>query len=261
EAMARSPVIPLDDGTWIPSAPPWTEYPGPVSLFAEGGNWHTHAVMGGRDSLIGALYLAISEVFDSREREAEFLLQMHQQLFTSSNAGFSQPYYCRHDYMHIRRGEVKAFLKTYYNQMTALQDRETYTFWEHYFHASQHKTHEEGWFLMQTRWMLWLEEDRTLRLLAGIPSAWLQDGQTIRLDRVASYFGPLSLAVESQLLRGRIVARVACRRGRLPGAVSLRLPHPDGRKAVHAEGGVYDPARETVTITPFTGKAEVVLSF
>ena len=77
---------------------------------------------------------------------------------THRNAGFSQPYYCRHDWIHLKRDEVKQYLKTYYNQFTALQDRETYTFWEHYYGVSQHKTHEEAWFLMQTRWMLWHEE-------------------------------------------------------------------------------------------------------
>ena len=31
-------IIPLGDGTWVPSVPPWTEYPGALALFAEGGN-------------------------------------------------------------------------------------------------------------------------------------------------------------------------------------------------------------------------------
>jgi hypothetical protein len=51
---------------------------------------------------------------------------------------------------------VKPFLKTYYNPFSALADRETYTFWEHLYKVSVHKTHEEAWFLMETRWMLYL---------------------------------------------------------------------------------------------------------
>ena len=38
------------------------------------------------------------------------------------------------------------------------------------------KTHEEGWFLMQTRWMLYLEDGDRLRLLPGIPRRWLAAG-------------------------------------------------------------------------------------
>ena len=52
---------------------------------------------------------------------------------------------------------------------------------------------------MQTRWMLWMEEGATLRLLPAVPRAWLQHGQRIELNRVASYFGPFSLTVDSQL--------------------------------------------------------------
>ncbi|MCG2660457.1 MAG: hypothetical protein L6437_09455 [Kiritimatiellae bacterium] len=261
EAFARSPVVPVGDGTWVSSAPPWTEYPGALALYAEGGKWFTHGTFSGRDSLIGALYLVISEVLDPDELGTEFLLKSHQALMTVRNAGLSQPYYCRHDYIHLKRGEVKAFLKTYYNQLTALQDRETYTFWEHYFHASQHKTHEEAWFLMQTRWMLWLEQGDALHLLKAIPRAWLKDGQTIQLNQVASYFGPVSLKIESQLDRNRITAQVVCNTNRKPKTVLIRLPHPEGRKAVKVEGGVYDAAHETVRITPFKGKANLVIYF
>lgn len=260
-AMARSPVVPIGDGTWVSSVPPWAEYTGALALYAEGGKWFTHGAFCARDSLIGALYLTIAEVLDPHELGAEFLLKSHQALMTTRNAGLTQPYYCRHDYMHLKRGEVKAFLKTYYNQFSAIQDRETYTFWEHYYHVSQHKTHEEAWFLMQTRWMLWLEEGDILRLLSAIPRAWLADGQTIQLNQVASYFGPLTLKVESQLNQNRIVAHVACDSKRKPKTVLLRVPHPEGQKAIKVEGGVYDPAHETVRITPFKGKAVIAIHY
>ena len=48
---------------------------------------------------------------------------------------------------------------------------------------------------------------------------------------------------------------------RRPQVVTLRLPHPDGRKAVRVEGGTYDPVTETVTIARFCGKANVKLVF
>jgi hypothetical protein len=260
--VGRSPVIPLGDGTWVPTAPPWTEYAGPLALYAEGGNWFTHGAFGSRDSLIGALYLVIGEVLDANEIGAEIALRSHQRLFTVRNAGLSQPYYVRHDYIHLLRGEVKEFLKAYYNQFTALQDRETYTFWEHYYHVSQHKTHEEGWFLMQTRWMLWLEQGHTLKLLSGIPRRWLEDGNTITLNRAASYFGPLNIEVTSHVSEGMIEAAVNISdKKHLPSCVVIRLPHPKGLKGVNAEGGVYDPVAETVTLTRFDGNASVKLRF
>jgi hypothetical protein len=155
ETMAQSPVIPLADGTWVPTVPPWVEYRGPLMLDADGGKWFTHGSMTARDSLLGPLYLVFQEVIEPSELAATFMLNFHNDLMTKQNAAFSQPYYSRHAVIHLRRGEVKPFLKTYYNTMAALADRQTYTFFEHYFHASPHKTHEEAWFLMQTRWMLW----------------------------------------------------------------------------------------------------------
>lgn len=248
EAVGRSPVIPTGDGTWSQSAPPWSEYPGPLALYAEGGEWFSHGAFGTRDSLIGPLYLFIGEVFSPDEPEAALALKAHQELFTVRNAGLSQPYYCRHDYLHLRRGEVKAFLKTYYNQFTALQDRETYTFWEHYFHVSQHKTHEEGWFLMQTRWMLAMEEGMCLTLLGGAPRKWLEQGKRISVRGIATYFGPISFTVESNADKGEIRARYELPSGRGPGKLVFRLPHPAGMRALKCEGGRYCAATESVVV-------------
>src|SRR5207249_4573088 len=119
----------------------------------------------------------------------------------SRNVAFSQPYYSPHPWVHLRRGEVKQFLKAYYNGFASLADRETYSFWEHYFHASPHKTHEESWFLMQTRWMLYMEQGQTLKLLPGVPRAWLGNGKGIELVDAATYLGPLSFSLRSSLER------------------------------------------------------------
>jgi hypothetical protein len=207
------------------------------------------------------VYLLLQEVVDPAEPLAQRLVDASAELFTVRNVGFSQPYYQRQDWAHLQRGEVKAFLKTYYNGLASLADRETYTFWEHYFHASPHKTHEEAWFLMQTRWMLYQEHGSTLRLLSGIPRAWLAEGQTITLRDVASYFGRLSLEVTAALDRGEIGALVRCPGERRPQRVELRLPHPQGLRATSAVGGAYEAARETVVIEPFAGEARVLLRF
>jgi len=256
--MGRSPVIPLRDGTWCPTLPPWAEYRGPLMLHAEGGNWFTHGTIAGRDSLLGPLYLVFQEVLDPGEDAATFLLAFHNELMTKFNVAFSQPYYSRHPYVHLRRGEVKPFLKAYYNTVASLADRETYTFWEHYFHASPHKTHEEGWFLMDSRWMLYMERGETLELLRGVPRRYLESGKRIELERAASYFGPFSLKVVSDLDRtGRIEATVESLTERRPKVVEIRLPHPAGLKAKRVEGGVYDPERECVRVEGFSGKVKV----
>ena len=261
QTMGRSPVVPLADGTWCPTLPPWVEYRGPLSLYADGGRWFTHGAMVSRDSLLGPIYLVFQEVVDPQEPAADFLLNFHNDLMTRRNVAFSQPYYSRHPIVHLRRGEVKPFLKAYYNTVASLADRDTYTFWEHYFGASPHKTHEESWFLMDSRWMLYMEEGRHLSLLPGIPRDYLQRGKTIELKEVATYFGPLSLRVDSRLEQGRIDAVIDCSSSRKPQAVELRLPHPLGLKATGVRGGAYDPKTERVRVEPFNGRAQVTLLF
>ena len=261
ETMAKSPVVPLGDGSWVPTVAPWANYSGPVMLQAEGGNWDSHGTVTTRDSLLGPIYLIFQEVIDPAEPAAGFLMSSHRELMTLRNAVFSQPYYSRHDWVQLQRGEVKGFLKTYYNTVASLADRETYTFWEHYFGASPHKTHEEGWFLMQTRWMLYLERGDTLTFLPGVPRSYLAGGQRIELDGVATYFGPASLRVETSADQRRIVAHVECRTDRRPRAIEVRLPHPLALKAQGVTGATYDATREMVRIENFTGTADVELAF
>ena len=261
QAVALAPVVPLRDGSWCPAPGPWPEDRGPVCLHVKPGSWWTHGCIQARDSMLGAIHLILQEVLDPAELWADFAVDSNTELFTQQNSAFSQPYYCRHDIAHIRRGEVGAFLKLYYGQMAALADRQTYTFWEHLFFASPHKTHEEGWFLMQTRWMLWLEEGDTLRLLPAAPRRWLRSGERIELRGAASYFGPVTLLVESRLDEGEIRATVHCDPARKPARLLVRLPHPDGRRAVSAQGGAYDPAAETVVVRPAREDNAIVLRF
>ena len=261
ESMGRSPVVPLASGEWTRTVGPWAEARGPLALYTDGGSWYTHGSMVSRDSLLGPLYAVYQEVLDARDPVSTALLNFHSDLMTENNAAFSQPYYSRHAEIHLQRGEVKAFLKAYYNTVAALADRETYTFWEHYYHASPHKTHEEAWFLMQTRQMLYRERGTTLDLLAGIPRAWLAPGKSIELQRVASYFGPVSLRVHTDATGNRIEAEVECTSDRKPKSLVLRIPHPQGKKAQNVQGGTYDAAREQVKVSDFSGKVRIVLAY
>lgn len=261
ECLAKSPVVPLGDGSWCPSMPPWAEGRGPVGLLIDQCKWFTHGAFAARDSLVGPLYLVVQEVLDACEQSVTWMLGYHNEMMHVRNVALSQPYYSPHPYIHLKRGEVKAFLKAYYNGFAGLADRETYTFWEHYHHASPHKTHEEGWFLMQTRWMLYMEDGDALRLLPGIPRAWMEHGKSISITDAATYFGPVSFTVDSQVDLNWIVAHVECASDRKPSTVYVRLPHPRYRKPVAVAGGAYDVESESVRIDSFQGSADIVVEF
>ncbi len=260
-ARAGSPVVPLGDGRWTPTVPPWVEATSPAFLYTEPGTYFSHGTFFTRDGLLGPLHLVYTEVLDPHEQAARMMLDYYTELLFSRNAGFSQPYYHRHAWMELRDGMVKPFLKTYYNTFSGISDRETYDFWEHYYQVSPHKTHEEGWFLMQSRWMLYQEDGDTLNLMPGIPRRWLEDGDTVSLKHAASYFGPFDAEITSHLTEGYLRAVIDCGSARHPSAVKIRLPHPGGESPVNVSGGKYDPGTETLTIEPFTGHAEVMLEF
>jgi hypothetical protein len=261
ENMALSPVVPLGNGCWVPSVSPWTEYPGALSLYAEGGKWYSHATSTIRD-ILNVQYLMLHGVVDPRELEAEFILNYFADFLCARNVAFSQPYYSPHVYSNLQRGEVKAFLSEFYNGFASLSDRGTYSFWEHYHHASPHKLHEETWFLMRCRWMLYLEDGSSLKLLPGVPRAWLEDGKTIYVDGVKSHFGTLSYRVDSMIGVGRIKVSVSLEGEVMPDKLIVRIPHPcEGKKAVSVSRGYYDAAAETITLSNFTGQAEIEVVF
>ncbi len=256
-SISHSPVVPLGDGRWSPTVPPWTEAIGPRALHIIPDSYFSHGTVTTPDVLLGPLYLVFCEVLAPEEQVSRMMLDYHSELFYECNSAFSQPYYSRHDWVQLKLGLVKPFLKTYYNTFSALADRETYTFWEHLFQVSQHKTHEQAWFLMETRWMLYLEEGRTLKLLPGIPRKWMEDGKQITLKNVSSYFGPISLQVNAKTKAGFIEAAISCNSGFKPQDVIIRLPHPEGKKAIKVTGGTYDSVTESILIREFNGTANV----
>lgn len=260
-AMAHAPVVPLGDGSWCPTVPPWTEATGPLALYVNPGNCFSHGTFTVRDVLLGPMYLVFCEVLDPWEQSAEMMLKYHTEIFYQRNAAFSQPYYSRHAWLQLKQDMVKPFLKTYYNTFSSLADRETYSFWEHIYHVSPHKTHEEAWFLMETRWMLYMESGDTLKLLPGIPRRWMKDGEKIELKNACSYFGPFDLTVQSDLKNKCIEADLKCDPKRLPGIITLRIPHPDGLKPLEVTGGTYLDKTESVIIKPFSGSGKVKLIY
>ena len=114
---------------------------------------------------------------------------------------------------------------------------------------------------METRWMLYLEDGRTLKLLPGIPRKWLENNKQIELNNVASYFGPVSLKVDSKVNSGFIEATISCNSGYKPQNVIIRIPHPDRKKAIKVSGGTYNPATESIQISDFKGMANVKVEF
>ena len=261
QSLAQSPVVPLGDGTWCPTAAPWAEAPGPRLLFLKTEKFRSHGTFTVPDGLLGPMYLVFCEVIEPDEPAARMLLDYHSELMFQENSAFSQPYYSRHNWYQAKTDMVKPFLSTYYHTVAPHADRQTYTFWEHMYKLSAHKTHEEANFLMETRWMLYMEDADTLHLFRVAPRAWFADGERIDLEGVRSYFGRIDARVRSHVGEGYIEATVTCDPERKPSRLAVRLPHPQSKKPVRITGGRYDETTESVLIDDFDGEASIRLEY
>lgn len=265
-ALSKSPLVPLGDGTWSPTLPPWTEEEGLRLLFQNAKRFWSHGTFTVSDAMLGPLYLVFCEVLKPNDPISKILLEYHSEILFQGNSAFSQPYYSRHNWLQAKLGMVKPFLNTYYTTMSAHADRETYTFWEHMYKVSPHKTHEEAWFLMETRWMLYMENKDTLDLLKVIPRKWMETGKEIKIENASSYFGTLNLSASStldSLGKGEIIANVSLSRNKNSKlkTMTIRLPHPKELKPTQVIGGQYDSNNETIIIDSFEEKAIVQLKF
>lgn len=258
--MGHSPVVPLGDGTWCPTVPPWAEGQAPRLLYFTSDRYWSHGTFTVPDGLLGAFYLIFCNVLDPKEQASQFIYNYFTEILCQSNSLFSQPYYGRHNWYQINQGMVKPFLNTYYMTMSAIADRYTYTFWEHLHRQSVHKTHEEAGFLMDTRWMLYMEKNDSLLLFNTIPREWLEDGKKIELNGVQSYFGKLYVLAESFVNDGFIEAKIKCNSSELK-KICIRLPHPLGKKPVKITGGCYDEDTETIIIDKIANEIVVRIEF
>lgn len=257
-----TPVVPLGDGTWVSALSPWAEGESLRALYYKEEKFWSHGCFIDSDVLCGPLYLIFCEIIDPECNLAGNMLQYTRELFCQGSTALSQPYYSRHNWLQLRRGEVKPFLSTYYGTFAAHADRQTYSFWEHLHRVSPHKTHEEATFLMDTRWMLYMEIGDTLSVFRGIPRKWLDDENEISLCGVGSYFGNLNIWAKSDLKNKCITASVSCYdESRRPNCVTIRIPHPFGNKPIKVSGGIYDAKKESVIILNFEGRADVVVQY
>ena len=209
---------------------------GPVSLLTDDQPWWTHGAFSCRDSLIGPLYLLLQEVLDPDEHAAEWMLQYSADLFHVRNVALSQPYYSEHALFTppprrsegLPRGVLQRLLGSGGPRdllvLGALPPRQP---------------------PQDPRGGLVPDADpvdavpgagRGAAAAPGHSRAWLEDGQRIAIRQAASYFGPFSLEVVSEVEQGRIPREVTCDAERKPKTVTIRLPHPDGQDAARVRG-------------------------
>ncbi|MBU6402859.1 MAG: hypothetical protein KGS61_21265, partial [Verrucomicrobia bacterium] len=91
------------------------------------------------------------------------------------------------------------------------------------------------------------------------------DGKEIKVERAATYFGPLDLAITSHAARGEIDAHVRLATTAVPDVVLLRLRSPDGRPlraaTVNGRPARVDAKRQLIELPPTSASWQVQAQF
>ncbi len=268
--QARTPVVPLSNGCWVPGYPPLIYCFGEVGGFFPGEDgsraWCKNAM---------AHQLVANRVIDPHAEEVawmtdhmedvEFLRgglgdypeeQTQRDPFNLGGFNKCQPYYRRNVEIYAYRDDVKPFIRGYFNTIGSLLNTENLSFWEHFHNrGAWNKTHETGWFLCQTRLMLVMERDEDLWLAPFITTHWLADGMRVSVRNAPTRFGPVSYTLTSAVKRGVVEAVIEPPTRSRPKAVVLRIRHPEGKplRAVLVNGREHrdlDRAAETIRLSP-----------
>jgi hypothetical protein len=247
QTQAATPVYPLRDGTWVAGYPSQVHTPGPSNDFfpAEDGNrsWCY-------DVELGSHHLIQQGVMDANGPDATAMINHMEDVqfladgwFDYSAAenekdpfdfgGFAkvQPYYCRNGEIYALRNEVKPFLRSYFNALASLLNTEVLSLQEHFHGAGAwNKTHETGYFLQQTRFMLVMEHGDALWLAPLVTNDWLKDGMTIAVKNAPTAFGAVSYRITSHANQGFVDATVEPPTRQTAKEIVIRLRDPLGRK-------------------------------
>jgi len=290
--QARSPVVRLDNGTWVPSDPALLDCFGHVEEFLPGEDGNRSWCYSVE---IGAHHLAANRILDPASQEVGWMNDYLEDVqFLRSGMGdypeeknrkdvFSfggfakvQPYYGRIAEVYALRDDVKPFVRSYFNAIPSLLSRENLSFWEHFHNmGGWNKTHETGWFLCQTRTMLVTERGDELWLAPMVTNHWMKDGMKVAVQNAPTRFGKVSYTITSAAVKGQIEAVIRLetdRSGESAGSgdprrtspretlkrIVIRLRHPEGKpiRSVTVQGKPhkdFDPQKETVTIAPSAG--------
>jgi hypothetical protein len=179
--------------------------------------------------------------------------------------GFSkvQPYYCRNAEIYALEDDVKPFIRSYFNTIATLLNTENLSLWEHFRNSGGwNKTHETGYFLQQTRWMLVMERDDQLWLAPLVTNNWLKDGMVISVGNAPTTFGKVSYRITSHVDKGSIEVVIEPPKRNPPKEIVIRLRHPEGKPIRSVKGAKCRIEGDTVHLAGrLPGKLRFVVEY
>ena len=259
-ASVKSPVVQLADGTWNNYVP--CDAMTPRRLLDL---WYP------TDIDCGPLHLARLGAIDPRGWLATAMLHDHEDnLFLSQWGMANEPVYNMQGTAYLYRDEPEAAIRTFYSMMACAFSHHQLTPLEHRWAWGQYympPSTDGAWFELYRNLLIHEAEDGSLRLCQATPRHWLEDGKQILVERAPTYYGPVTLRIQSRVASQEIRAQVELAADRKPKSIYLRLRHPQGKaiRAVQINGAGwtdFDPKKEWVRIsTPVENRYQIVASY
>ena len=220
----KSPVVQLEDGTWMNYVP--CDATTPRRLFEQ---WYP------TDVDCGVTHMARLAAIDPRGWLATAMLHDHEDnLFLYQWGAANEPVYNMQATAYLYRDEPEAAIRTFYSMMACAFSHHQLTPLEHRWAWGQYympPSTDGAWFELYRNMLVnELGGKGTLFIGQAVPRAWLADGKRIEVKQAPTYYGPMSMTIRSHTATGTIQAEIQMPQRQKPRELLLRLRHPDGRK-------------------------------
>jgi len=228
----QSPVVQLADSTWSNYVP--CDAMTPRRLLEV---WYP------TDVDCGPLHMARLGAIDPNGWLTAAMLHDHEDnLFFKQWGMANEPVYNQQATVYLLRDEPKAAIRAFYSMMACAFSHYQLTPLEHRWAWGQYympPSTDGAWFELYRNMLVRECGDDSLLLLQATPRKWLQQGKTITVERAPTYYGLLSMEVQSQVAQDSIYAEIHVPDRKRPSALLIRLRHPTSKsmRSVSVNGG------------------------
>jgi len=257
-ATMRSTLVQLRDHTWIPYVP--CEALTPHRILDQ---WYV------ADVDTGSVHLPRLKALAPAGEMADWLLNDHEDnLFLKGWGMANEPVYNQQATAYLLRDDAKAAIRAFYSYMACAFSHSALEVVEHRWTHGQYfgpPSTDGAWFELYRNMLIHEWDSNTLLLGQATPRKWLEDGKRIEIERAPTYFGNLSMVIESQAGAGKISATIQAPERNRPDTILLRLRHPQAKpiQSVTVNGQTwtdFDKEKEWVRIQKPTQSAYKVVA-
>jgi hypothetical protein len=230
-ASVMSPLVQLRDHTWIPYVPCEASKTGRLLE-----QWYP------TDVDTGAIHLLRLKALPADGLLADSLLNDHEDnLYLNGWGMANEPVYNQQATAYLLRDDPNAVIRAFYSFMACAFSHSVFEPVEHRWAWGQYfgpPSTDGAWFELYRNMLIRELDDDTLLLLQATPRKWLEDSRTIEVERAPTYYGRLSMKIDSQAASNKLLAQIDMPDRRRPSVLLVRLRHPSGKpiKSVTVNG-------------------------